>query len=150
MVVAMLSATDWSGDPDPDTNGITRAAGQRALSRAAELDAKMARLDAERRATAREKKVAAQRRGRMAKNLHGFDDDEVIEIVGMRAILKERATAKRNAQADRAVGRCPLRVSSRLPLVCVYVGNTAAGEASGKSAKKGKKNQKGEDGESPP
>ena len=40
----------------------------------------------------------------MAKNLHGFDDDEVVEMLGVRGILKEKAAEKREQEVtDRNV-----------------------------------------------
>ena len=99
------AASAGDGAPDGasvDVSGTTRALGAKALSRSAELDARLAAADAERRAVARLKKINGQRRARMAKNLHGFDDDEVVEMLGMRAILKDRAAEKR----QRAQARC--------------------------------------------
>ena len=90
--------------------------GKAALQSAAALDAQLAAATALRRGVQRQRKIAGQKRARMAKNLRGFDDDDVVAMLGMRAILKEKANEKK--LSSKARGK-PLAARRGMAVVAV-------------------------------
>ena len=75
------------------------AMGGDALGETAALEARLATLKTARASVQRELKISGQKRRRLAEKLRGWEDADVLAVLGMRQVARAKAAAKAVAKA---------------------------------------------------